>query len=83
MCPLSEQHILQEFADVFADEVGCLKGKLCPEIIDNVRPVQLPVRRVPIAVQERLKEELQSLERRSIVQKVDAPTEWVSTVVVE
>ena len=61
---------MQEYADVFADEVGCLKGKLCLEIIDNVRPVELPVRRVPVAVQERLKE-LQSLERRRIVQKVD------------
>ena len=40
--------------------------------------VQLPVRRIPLAV----KEELQRLESLQIRERVDDPTDWISALVV-
>jgi len=46
-----------EYADVFRGE-GKLEGDLHLEIDPNVPPVQLPTLKVPIAIKEKLKEEL-------------------------
>ncbi|XP_053403100.1 uncharacterized protein K02A2.6-like [Mercenaria mercenaria] len=42
----------------------------------------MPVRRVPVAMKEKLKRELNQLEKRGIIAKVDTPTDWVSSLVV-
>ena len=52
------------------------------EIDKNIQPVQLPTRRVPIALRELLKQELDRLSNIGVIRKVATPTEWVSAVVV-
>ena len=59
--PLTTESILKEFADVFRGE-GKLEGDLHLEIDPSVPPVQLPTRKVPIAIKEKLKEEMDRLE---------------------
>ena len=46
----SKDDIMWLYSDVCADEVGLLEGRLHLEIDKDVQPVQLPVRRIPIAM---------------------------------
>ena len=73
--------IIQQFNDVFTGE-GRLEGKLHMEVDRTVKPVQLPVRRVPVAVKDQLKRELDRLDDMNIITKVTEPTDWVSALVV-
>ncbi|KAK7891393.1 hypothetical protein WMY93_023356 [Mugilogobius chulae] len=57
------EQIKTDFADVFTGD-GCLEGEYRMEVDTSVKPVQLPKRRVPVAMMKPLKEELQDLERR-------------------
>ena len=79
----SKDDIMRLYSDVFADEVGLLEGRLHLEIDKVVQPVELPVPRMPIAMHEKLGKELDRLEQQGIIVKVDVPTDWVSSVVVE
>ena len=78
---LTKEYILKKFADVF-DGDGKLEGDLHLEIDPTVPPVQLPTRKVPIAIKEKLREELDRLETRNIVTPVTVPTAWISATVV-
>ncbi|XP_023818302.1 uncharacterized protein LOC101156138 isoform X1 [Oryzias latipes] len=75
------EQIKTDFADVFTGD-GCLEGEYKMELDQCVKPVQLPKRRVPVAMMKPLKEELQKLEQRGIVTPVDCSTDWISSMVV-
>jgi hypothetical protein len=47
-----------------------------------VKPIQLPVRKVPVAVKEKLKFELDRLSDLEIITPVQVPTEWISATAV-
>ena len=47
-----------------------------------VKPTQHSPRRVPIALRDKVKEKLEDLESKGIVEKVTIPTEWISSMVV-
>lgn len=72
---------MSQYKDVFTGE-GRLDGQLPLEIDKNIQPVQLPTRRVPIALRELLKQELDRLSNIGVIRKVATRTEWVSAVVV-
>lgn len=74
--PKVEDYISQ-YTDVFTGE-GKLEGLLHLEIDKNVQPVQLPTRKVPIALREPLKQELGRLSNIGVIRKVDTPTNWMS-----
>ena len=78
---LTKQQIIQKFQDVFEGE-GKLEGKLHLEVDKNVKPIQLPVRKVPVSVKEKLKNELDRLTSQEIIAPVSVPTEWISAFVV-
>ena len=75
------EQIQAEYADVFKGD-GCLEGKYKLEIDDTVKPVQLPKRRVPVAMMKPLKAELQDLQRRGIITPVECNTDWINGMVV-
>ena len=79
--PLTTESILKEYADVFRGE-GKLEGDLHLEIDPNVPPVQLPTRKVPIAIKEKLKEETDHLDGLNIITPVNVPTSWISAIVI-
>ena len=60
----------------------CLKEKLHLQIDKAVPPVQLPTRKVPIVIKDKLKEELQRLTDLGVITHVEVPTEWISATVV-
>ena len=72
---------MSQYKDAFTGECK-LDGQLHLEIDQNVQPVQLTTRRVPIVFREPLKQELDRLSDISLIRKVDSPTEWISAVVI-
>ena len=64
--------ITEEYADSFKG-LGCLPG-----VQNRARP------KVPVALHDRVKEELQRMENDSVIKKQEEPTDWVnSRVIVE
>ncbi|XP_014673998.1 PREDICTED: uncharacterized protein LOC106814214 [Priapulus caudatus] len=77
---LTKEVLMEEFKDVF-EGTGRLSGSLHLEIDTSVPPVVHPPRRVPIALKEALRVELEDM-KKSIIAKVTTPTDWVSSLVV-
>ena len=78
---LTLDQVKEEFGDVFKGQ-GCMEGKLHLEIDKTVTPVINPPHRVPFALKEKLKSELDRLEGLEMIRKVKEPTDWVSSLVV-
>lgn len=75
-----ETSVMDEFADVFTG-IGLFPGECTIHINPNAVPVVHPPRRVPLALRDRLKEELKNMEKQDIIVKVTEPTEWVNSMV--
>ena len=66
-----------EFKSVFDTKtLGCLKGPVTLRTDDATRPVKCPPRRVPIAMQAKLRYELDGLVNLEIIILVSKPTDW-------
>ncbi len=72
---------MQNFGDVF-EGLGQMPGALHLDVDETIQPVVMPPRRVPIALKDRLKNELDRLEALGVITKVTKPTDWVSNLVV-
>ena len=79
--PPAQPNLIREFDDVFQGE-GLLQEKLHLEVDNTVDPVVLPVRKVPFALKEPLKREIDRLVAKGILVPVEVPTDWVSSMVV-
>ena len=77
---MTMETIETEYMDVFTGD-GCMEGEYKIEIDNNVPPVKLPKRRVPVAMMEPLKKELKDMERREIIAPVEQSTDWISSMV--
>jgi len=73
--------LASEFKDVF-EGIGCLPVTYKIKLKDDAVPVIHAARKVPIALKDRLKTELNRLTDLGIVKKVEEPTEWVSSLVI-
>ena len=72
------KNLLATYADVFdSSAVGQLSGMLHLDVEPTVPPVKMPLRKMPIAIQAQLKDELQRLERLDVIERVNTPTEWI------
>ena len=52
------------------------------EVDANVQPVVTPTRRIPTALEEKFKKEIDRFQNLGVIAPVDKPTPWVSSVVV-
>ncbi|KFM72400.1 hypothetical protein X975_12067, partial [Stegodyphus mimosarum] len=75
------EQVIQEFADVFTG-MGKLNGTVKIKIKENVTPHFAALRKVPLALHEKVKQELNRMVETGIIAKVDEPTEWLSNMVV-
>lgn len=80
LAPLSEDAILNAFKEVF-EGLGHI-GNSTFVTDETVKPVQHTPRRVPVALWDDVKEKSLDLEKRGIIKKVTAPTEWISSTVI-
>ena len=76
---ITETEIFAEYADLF-DGVGLLEGDVHLETDPSVPPVQMPLRRLPIGVRDKVAAELQRLEASGIITPVTEPSSWVSAL---
>ena len=51
-------------------------------VVESVKPVAQPHRRVPFHVRKQVEEKLKQLENDDIIERVEGPTPWVSPIVV-
>ena len=58
-----------------------MDGPFHMELDETVKPVVHPPRKVPVALRDRLKEELDKLVREKVITPVTEPTNWVSSLV--
>ncbi|XP_040355270.2 uncharacterized protein LOC121045893, partial [Ixodes scapularis] len=67
------EKIVTEFRPLFQG-TGCLARQYRMVLRDDATPVVQPARRVPLALREPLREELERMERADIIRKVNGPT---------
>ena len=77
---LTEERIVKEYSDVF-EGLGCMEGLCHLEVDQTVRPVVHPPRKVPVALRDRLKDELDKLVGKKIITPVTESTKWVPSLV--
>jgi transposase InsO family protein len=73
---------LSEFSDLFDGSVGCVPQQCKIVLKDNAVPVVSTARRIPLALEAKVKIKLMEMESMGIVQKVNEPTDWVSPIVI-
>ena len=79
--PLTRESVLQEYGHLF-DTLGDIDGEIDLHLQENAIPKVHPPRRVPLAIRERLKEELDKMEQDGVIKRVDEPTDWVNSLVI-
>ncbi|PFX14755.1 Retrovirus-related Pol polyprotein from transposon opus [Stylophora pistillata] len=79
---LEEENLESEYADVFEglDEIKGVQYKI--QIDPSATPIVYHPRRVPVALCEPLREELQRMEKLGVIKKCTEPTAWVHGLVV-
>ena len=78
---LTKENILQEYSHLFTG-LGEIKGDTTIHLKEGATPTIHSPRRVPHALKDRLKEELDKLVNTKVITKVTEPTEWVNSLVV-
>ena len=73
--------IVEEFSDVFEGQ-GCLSREYNIQLHPEVKPVVHAARKVPVSLRDKVKNELDRMEKLNIIRKVDKPTKWVNSMVV-
>ena len=78
----TEPKEFEKYKSIFDDEeVGKLPVKYRMNVDKDVPPVVKPPRKVPIAMKEEVKKELNRMEGLGVIEKVEEATEWVSAMV--
>ena len=78
--PAQVDELLKGYDKLFTG-LGRLPGEHTIEIDPSYTPVVHPPRRVPLALKEQIKEELQRMEDTGVVVKQKEPTDWVNSLV--
>ena len=75
---------LQDFKceDIMNDNLGCFPGTHTLKVKNDVQPVIMPTRRVPISVRPTLKKELDRLTELGVIKPVDEATPWLSHIAI-
>ena len=79
--PTTKEYILCEYADVFKG-IGTLSGGPYQiKLKGSYKPVQHPLRSVPLGMQSAYKAELDRLVKEGIITEVHEHTEWINSIV--
>ena len=88
-CEESEQktkinQLKMQYSEVFDEStVGCMSTFTCDiSLQSEAQPVVHAVRKIPFTLKPQVEKELERMEKLGVIQKVDIPTDWVSSMVV-
>ena len=79
---ITEDDVTKQFADLFDGTLGHLEGDVHLEVDPDVAPVQMPLRRLPVALRDRVEAELRQMVDDDVIAPVTTPTRWVSALLV-
>ena len=68
------------YPEIF-NELGKLTEEHLIHIKENATPVIYPTRKIPVALEDRLKKELDTIERNGVIKRIEEPTDWVNSLV--
>ncbi|CAF2748036.1 unnamed protein product [Lepeophtheirus salmonis] len=74
-------YITDEFSNVF-EGLGTLQGQVYLKLNDPVQPAISTSRRIPMALQPKVKAELDRLVSIRVIEHISEPTPWVSQIVI-
>ena len=75
-----EQQFFEKYSDCFKG-LGCLPNVVNIELVADAVPVVEHCRKVPFALYDKFKGELERMENLGVIRKVEKPTEWVNSFV--
>ena len=75
--------LIEEYADVFHEEVGKLPGTVHLETDPTIMPVVSPSKRLPVNLKEKLKVELDKMCSQGVIKPVKKATSWVSSLSIQ
>ena len=78
---LSSEQIFTEYSHCF-EGLGRISDPYHIKVDHTVTPVVHPPRKLPASLRDRVHRELLDMEAKGIIQKVDGPTAWVNSMVV-
>src|SRR6218665_323865 len=73
--------IVKEYKDLF-EGLGEMPGEVHLEVYPAVQPVQMPLRRLPIPIKDKVERGLRQMCRDGIIEPVSEPSAWVSALLV-
>ena len=76
-----KEEVMQKYANVFT-RLGRLEKPYHIEVDPTVTPVVNPPRTIPAALRDRVKTELEDMEKRGVIRRVGEPTDWVSSMAI-
>lgn len=79
---VTEDDVIKQYTDLFDGTLGHLEGDVHLEVDPEVTPVQMPLRRLPVALRDRVEAELRQMVKDDIIMPVSTPTRWVSALLV-
>ncbi len=77
----AKSDLLSEYSEVFSG-LGRFPGTYHIVVSESAVPVIHPPRRVPLALQPKLKATLEAMERNGVIVKREEPTDWVNSLLV-
>ena len=78
---MTNQEILQGYKPIF-EGIGCIAEPYHIKVREGAVPVVHAPRKIPASLREKVQDELSSMERKGIIKKVEEPTPWVNSMVV-
>ena len=75
------QQVITEYADLLDDQLGNLAVRYIMRVDKSVTPVVKPARKIPQAMEKKVKEELGKMVKTGVIVRETEPTEWVSQMV--
>ena len=77
-------NMINKYKEVFNEgKLGTIAGwKYKLRLDEDAEPVVHPVRSVPFTIRDKVCEELKRMEKLGVIEKVDCPTEWVSSMAI-
>ena len=73
--------VMSEYSDIFGEELDHMEGKVHLESDPNVAPTVMLLRRVPVVLIEKLKNEIDCLTQRKVISPIQEPTDWISSMI--
>lgn len=78
---VSNVDVFNDYPDLFDGKLGCLPVQYHITLNPSVKPIVDPPRRVPVAMRIKIKDELDRMQQIGVIEPVQKPTEWVSSMV--